>query len=54
MSEAKRRQAICLGCDKRIPTFIGFICKECGCNIRAKSNISFAKCPLGKWELEND
>ena len=54
MSEAKRRQAICLTCEQRTPTFIGFICKECGCIIRAKTNLSFEKCPLGKWELEND
>tara|TARA_R110000744_G_scaffold231422_1_gene349612 strand:+ start:150 stop:317 length:168 start_codon:yes stop_codon:yes gene_type:complete len=55
MSEAKRRQAICLGCDKRVPTILaGFICNVCKCNIRAKSYIAIAECPLGKWELEND
>tara|TARA_R100001377_G_scaffold82128_1_gene62194 strand:+ start:439 stop:603 length:165 start_codon:yes stop_codon:yes gene_type:complete len=54
MSQAKSRQAICFGCEQRTATFMGFMCKECRCNIRAKSNIPFAECPLGKWELEND
>jgi len=55
MSEAKRRQAICLGCENRVPTIIaGFICNVCKCNILAKSLIPISKCPLGKWEQDND
>lgn len=29
-------------------------CKKCGCFMRIKGAIAFTRCPLGKWEREQD
>ena len=52
--EAHRRQRICKDCVELKPTMIGWKCSECGCYVKAKSMIPTSKCPLGKWELDND
>ena len=29
-------------------------CKKCGCFMKVKAKIAFTRCPIGKWEREND
>jgi hypothetical protein len=28
------------------------MCKECGCIMKAKTTLSNAECPIGKWNKE--
>lgn len=47
----KKRMAICKSC----PEFIRFThqCKKCGCLMDAKTKLSDAVCPIGKWGQAN-
>lgn len=48
--EGQRRLNICMGCDKKAQiTKNEWICKECGCILRAKVQILEESCYLGKW-----
>jgi Family of unknown function (DUF6171) len=42
----KDRMEICLACDKLTDDFR---CSQCGCYIRAKSQLLSQDCPLRKW-----
>lgn len=44
---ADNRFSICQGC----PEFIALTtqCKKCGCLMKAKTKLTKAFCPLGKW-----
>jgi len=48
----KKRLAICKHCSEFVAATT--ICKECGCIILVKSMFTFAKCPLDKWDKDND
>jgi hypothetical protein len=49
---ALERASICQDCDRLFkPTWT---CKECGCFMKAKVFVPFAKCNLGKWEAVKD
>ena len=50
LEEANRRQAICKDCDKLVAQWFGWVCRECGCPVVAKSHLPKAECPLGKWK----
>lgn len=45
--EASRRMDICNGCSDLIPKIK--VCKHCGCFMSAKTKLSDAECPIGKW-----
>lgn len=48
---AANRKSICDSCDNLFkPTAQ---CKLCGCFIYAKTKISSASCPIGKWKAES-
>lgn len=49
-NEAKRRAAICKGCEFRT----GHVCGACGCPIAAKSASMKEKCPKGFWQNSTD
>ncbi len=40
------RMKVCLDCDRLTPIKT---CKECGCFMVAKTKLTDATCPLGKW-----
>lgn len=44
---AKQRLDTCLRCP-RLNTHTN-TCKECGCFVHAKTKLTRASCPLGKW-----
>lgn len=46
-SLSEQRLAICKEC----PFYISLTsqCKKCGCFMKAKTKITAAKCPIGKW-----
>jgi len=46
-NKAEKRLNICLSCDRLIK--LTNQCKECGCFMDAKTKLSHASCPLGKW-----
>ena len=48
----EERIAICKGC-KHFRSSINQ-CKKCGCFMKVKAAIAFTRCPIGKWEREND
>ncbi len=44
------RLEICYKCPyKKNIKGIGYICKKCGCILKAKTTIINEKCPLNKW-----
>jgi hypothetical protein len=44
---AESRLEVCRGCERLFkPTLT---CRECGCFMAAKTRLSAATCPLGKW-----
>lgn len=44
---AESRLDVCRGCERLFtPTLT---CKECGCFMAAKTRLTAATCPLGKW-----
>lgn len=46
---AVRRQ-ICARCEhRRTKPIVGDVCGKCGCNIRGKTRVMRAKCPIGRW-----
>ena len=51
---ASKRLEICLKCPKLGVSLLGGKCIECGCFLALKVIAKTSKCPLGKWELEND
>jgi predicted Zn-ribbon and HTH transcriptional regulator len=46
--EVARRIALCGRCVHLIPNIN--VCKKCGCFMPAKTRLSGARCPIGKWE----
>lgn len=44
--ESKSKLEICMSCDELTSNFK---CNVCGCLMKIKVNIPFAKCPLSKW-----
>ena len=44
------RLSICGNC----PSLKLGICTECGCNMKWKTKLSMAKCPLDKWDVYLD
>lgn len=44
---ANARYEICLGCPELIE--VTKQCKKCGCFMVAKTKLSNATCPIGKW-----
>lgn len=47
---AKKRFNICKGCPELIK--LTNQCKKCGCFMSAKTKLSIASCPIGKWGAE--
>lgn len=45
---------ICNNCDKQWIKFTTKICGECGCILPIKAAIKMFKCPLGKWDKEEE
>lgn len=45
---AEKRMSICEAC----PSFKAGFCAECGCRMKWKTTLSYASCPLHKWEAE--
>lgn len=66
--EAMRRASICSACphanpehpfkklldDNRIEMIKGLGCDKCGCLLSAKTRSPLSKCPIGKWEKNED
>ena len=48
-AEGKRRRDICNTCEHKKRKFNVARCELCGCIILGKTNVSAAKCPIGKW-----
>ena len=49
-----KRREVCDSCDK-LSSILGVkTCSECGCSIWAKSMLPDAKCPLDKWDKDDD
>ena len=48
----KERINTCKNCDSFDPALNR--CKECGCFLILKAFIKATKCPLDKWEADND
>lgn len=46
--QAKERRAICQDCPYRK----GMFCGECGCHLKAKSQIEEEECPKGFWGIK--
>ena len=44
---SKKRLKICFDCPRLIKATTQ--CKECGCFMKAKTQLEYAKCPLNKW-----
>lgn len=44
--KATWRYDICAQCPELLPS--GF-CRVCGCNMKLKTKLAMAECPLGKW-----
>jgi hypothetical protein len=53
--EHARRKSICEGCEMWRPNALGGVgrCLECGC-AGFKLWMESSKCPLGKWENQNE
>ena len=47
---AIRRIEICRSCEH----YVALFCKQCGCFMPVKTRIRQVKCPLDKWEVENE
>ena len=47
-----QRMEICNNCEFLNKTFNR--CTKCGCFMKAKVNLSFVACPVGKWDAEKD
>jgi hypothetical protein len=43
------RMKICGDCPELTKKLTGKFCNICGCNMKLKTQIDSAKCPLGKW-----
>ncbi len=43
------RMVICRGCPELTRKLLGSFCNICGCNMKLKTQVPSAKCPLGKW-----
>lgn len=51
----KERIEICEGCDKfKIYLDRIYICEECKCVLNIKARMASKKCPLNKWDRENN
>ena len=50
----EKRMEICNSCDKQWINFTTKICGECGCILPIKAAIKMFKCPLGKWDKEEE
>lgn len=48
--ERDQRKSICDSCEHNT----GKRCGQCGCFLIALQKIKFSKCPLGKWEVEEE
>ena len=46
--EISKRISICASCPHLMPKLN--VCKKCGCFMPAKTRLSGARCPIGKWE----
>lgn len=48
LTTARERYIICKSCDE----FNNVLrtCKQCGCFMPAKVTVSYAQCPVGKWQ----
>ena len=54
ISWLQNRRDICNSCDK-LTTYVGIkACSECGCAVWSKTMLRGQKCPLGKWNAEQD
>ena len=51
-SFVQKRLEVCNNCDKLKIKFITRICGECGCILAVKAAIKGFKCPLDKWDKE--
>jgi hypothetical protein len=47
--EIAKRIALCGRCVHLIPKVN--VCKKCGCFMPAKTRLTGAKCPIGKWDI---
>jgi len=47
----KARLDVCGLCESKSKSMVP-VCKECGCVIRLKSLIKSEKCPLDKWDKQ--
>ena len=43
------RMSICRQCPELTRKLTGSYCNICGCNMKLKTQLPMAKCPLGKW-----
>jgi len=50
----EQRIEICNRCEKQWIKFTTKICGECGCIIQIKASIKSFKCPLGKWDADDN
>ena len=46
--EVKKRIDLCAKCPHLITKLN--VCKKCGCFMPAKTRLTGARCPIGKWE----
>lgn len=46
---ASHRLSICKKCDKRLNTYLGDICTDCGCILENKTRLEEEHCDLCKW-----
>lgn len=49
----QRRLEVCNNCDKLKIKFTTRICGECGCILKVKAVLKQFKCPLDKWDKED-
>jgi len=49
LKQYAERMTICRTCPELKRKLTGSFCNICGCNMKLKTQVKSAKCPLGKW-----
>jgi hypothetical protein len=49
LKQYDERMKICRACPELRMKLTGVYCNVCGCNMKLKTQLPQAECPLGKW-----